>query len=255
MPHAHAVDECLNRVHSLSTIQVLNITQNLNTVRTEGNHEMTMDTILLGLGLLLAGMFAWTLGEYVIHRWMHQMLGKGLPSREHLVHHATGGDNPGRPFLSWLGIAVVGAVAFVVPGLYVGSWLTGHAVVGIAFYAGWLLGYGVYEQIHERSHDTAPRGPYTAWVRRHHFHHHHGHPMANHGVTVPLWDRVFRTLERPEVIRVPRRHAMPWLVHADGTLRAEYADHYVLVGSAHAGERQAGIDRARAFANLAPVAG
>src|SRR3954471_9175440 len=146
MPHHRTVDECLNRVHSLSTIQILNITQDLNTVRTEGNHEMTMDTILLGLGLLLAGMFAWTLGEYVIHRWMHEMLGKGMPSREHLVHHATGGDNPGRPFLSWLGIAVVGAVLLVAPGYVLAGRLLGSGVAGLALYAGWLVGYAAYER-------------------------------------------------------------------------------------------------------------
>ena len=139
-----------------------------------------------------------------------EMLGKGLPSREHLHHHATGGDNPGRPFLSWLGIAVVGAVIFLGgAGWLLGGLVFGAAWLGVPLYAGWLLGYGIYERIHERSHDTAPRGRYTAWVRRHHFHHHHGHPMANHGVTVPLWDKVFGTLEVADVIRVPAQALQP----------------------------------------------
>jgi sterol desaturase/sphingolipid hydroxylase (fatty acid hydroxylase superfamily) len=211
-------------------------------------------TIALAAGLVPAGVFAWTLGEYVIHRWMHEMLGKGMPSREHLVHHATGGFNEGRPLMSWLGISVVGAVVLGAPSYLLASWLLGNGLVGLTLYAGWLVGYGLYERVHERSHDTAPSGRYTAWVRRHHFHHHHGHPMANHGVTSPLWDRAFGTLEIPEVIKVPRRHAMPWLVDDAGNVKPEYADTYVLVGAADPDARMAAIDKARAFMNLAPAA-
>ena len=216
---------------------------------------MTTTDSLVATGLFGAGLFAWTLAEYVLHRFvMHEMLGKGLPSREHLVHHADPENNPGRPLLSWIGIVVVGAVLFGWSAPLLTSWLIGSAWTGLALYAGWLVGYATYEQIHERSHFKAPRGRYTAWVRRHHFHHHHGHPMANHGVTTPLWDLVFGTLEVADVIRVPRRQAMCWLVDQHGDVRAEYADRYVLIGPATADARLAAIDRARAFANLPPVA-
>ncbi len=79
--------------------------------------------------------------------------------------------------------------------------------------------------------------------------------MANHGVSIPLWDVVFRTREDPGVIAVPRRLAvgLGWLLDDDGALRAEYAVDYVLVGSDRMDERQAGIDRARAFASQAPT--
>ena len=39
---------------------------------------MTVATAAASLGLIAFGMFSWTFGEYVIHRWMHEMLGKGL---------------------------------------------------------------------------------------------------------------------------------------------------------------------------------
>lgn len=208
-------------------------------------------------GLVALGLFAWTFAEYVLHRFvMHELRGTGLPSREHLIHHADPQNNPGRPLLSWIGIIVVGAVLFAVPGGLAGHQL-GLALglaAGLPTYGGWLLGYGIYEQIHERSHFQAPRGAYTAWVRRHHFHHHNGHPMSNHGVTTPLWDKAFGTLEVADVIRVPRRQAMCWLVDEQGEVRPEYADHYVLVGPASSSERLAALDRARAFANLAPLA-
>ena len=199
--------------------------------------------------LFLGGVAAWTLGEYVIHRFvMHELRGTGLPSREHLLHHADPEANPGRPVLSWIGITIVGAVLF----LPIGLWFAG-AWWGVSLYLGWLVGYGVYEQLHNRSHTHAPRNAYGTWLRRHHFHHHHGHPLENHGVTTPVWDWAFGTLVRNDHVDVPRRHAMPWLVGDDGEVKPQYRDTYAIVGPADPEGRMAAIDRARAFANLAPV--
>ena len=77
--------------------------------------------------------------------------------------------------------------------------------------------------------------------------------MANHGVTLPLWDKVFGTAEAPAVVRVPRRLALPWMVDEAGELRPELANDYVLVGAASKDERTASLDRVRAFASMAPV--
>jgi len=144
--------------------------------------------------------------------------------------------------LAWLGVALVGAAAW----LPLGTWLLGPAV-GVGLAAGWVLGYGFYEFQHAQAHLRAPRNRYERWLRKHHFHHHFGHPMANHGVTIPFWDIVFRTREAPDVVPVPRRLAagLGWLLDDDGELRAEFAADYVLVGIDRMDERQAGIDRAR----------
>jgi hypothetical protein len=77
--------------------------------------------------------------------------------------------------------------------------------------------------------------------------------MANHGVSLPLWDHVFGTYERPTQVRVPRRLALPWLVDDEGELRPEFVDDYVLVGSGDSSERTAALDRARAFTSVAPA--
>ncbi len=132
-------------------------------------------------------------------------------------------------------------------------WLSGSAAFGLAVAAGWAVGYFFYEYQHAQAHLRAPTGPYSRWLRHHHFHHHFGHPMANHGVSVPWWDQVFGTIEQPDRVRVPRRLAMAWLVDDDGELRPEFADDYVLVGTADRDERTAALDRARAFASAAPI--
>ena len=209
-----------------------------------------MPTIVTLLLAALAGAALWTLGEYVLHRFaMHELRGRGILSREHLEHHvkAQWGFDP-LIVLAWVGVILVGALLWAPVG-----WLAVGPAVGIGLGGGWILGYGLYEFLHARAHLRAPRTRYAAWLRRHHFHHHFGHPMANHGVTTNLWDRVFGTLEVPERVRVPRRLAMPWLLDERGELKAEFAADYELVGAATADERLLALDRARAFASTAPA--
>lgn len=212
---------------------------------------MTTTTILLTVLVAVgAGWALWTLAEYVLHRFaMHHLHGRGIMSREHLEHHVHSSWNfSATHLLSWAGMLLVGIGAW----MPLTWWLAGPAA-GVGVAVGWALGYFFYEYQHAMAHLRAPSGRYGTWLRRHHFHHHFGHPMANHGVSTPVWDRVFGTLEVPDRVRVPRRLALPWLVDDQGALRAEFADDYVLVGSARSDERTAQLDRARAFASVAPV--
>lgn len=197
----------------------------------------------------------WGFGEYVLHRFaMHHLHGRGLMSREHLEHHVHASWNWSPMFLlSWAGVLLVGVAAWLPLGwALVGTWF------GAGLALGWTVGYFFYEYQHASAHLRPPSGRYGAWVRSHHFHHHFGHPMANHGVTSPLWDHVFGTYQEPSRVRVPRRLALPWLIDRSGELRPEFADRYELVGRAtdvdrRDDERLAALDRARAFASLAPV--
>lgn len=200
------------------------------------------------------GAFVWFFFEYVLHRFaFHAMKGVGIGSREHLEHHVRASWTFDWLLgLVWVGVAVAGFGWGVLV-----AFLTNPAA-GWAFGLGWALAYYFYEWHHRAAHRRAPRNAWESWLRKHHFEHHFGHPMLNQGVTIPLWDVVFRSTSRPERVRVPRRLAMPWLVGADGEVRPEYAADYELVGaptgSEQAADRQAQLDRSRAFANLTPVA-
>ena len=204
---------------------------------------------LLVLVAFVGGFALWGLFEYLLHRFaMHHLHGRGIMSREHLEHHvAAGWTFSTTHLLSWAGMLLVGFVAWMPLG-----WLLVGPAVGLAAAIGWAVGYFFYEYEHMASHRKAPRTRYQRWLRKHHFHHHFGHPMSNHGVTVPWWDRVFGTLETPDQVRVPRRMAQPWMLDADGELRPEHRDDYVLVGTVDRTARLAQLDRARAFASIAP---
>ncbi|MCU1372593.1 MAG: Fatty acid hydroxylase-like protein [Ilumatobacteraceae bacterium] len=209
-----------------------------------------MITALSLLGAFAAGFALWILFEYLLHRFaMHQLHGRGIMSREHLHHHiAAGWTFSFLHLLSWAGMLIVGFVLWLPLG-----WITVSLPFGITTAVGWTAGYFFYEHQHAQAHLRAPRNGYETWLRKHHFHHHFGHPMANHGVTLPIWDRVFGTLEVPDQVRVPRRMAQAWMLGPDGEIRDEFAADYVLVGTATTtSERQSQLDKVRAFASIAP---
>lgn len=175
----------------------------------------------------LAGLLLWTLLEYLLHRFVFhaRVLGERL-GREHLHHHAA--VNWFAPWWTKLLLAapILGALAGA------GALLVGAP--GAALAGGTLLGWLVYEWLHRRIHVAAPRSAYARWARAHHLSHHFGRPHRNHGVSTPLWDWVFGTLEAPGVVSVPSAHAhkLPWLVEAQqgaAVVRAPFAKDFRVV--------------------------
>ena len=171
------------------------------------------------------GVTSWTFAEYMLHRYLghdKRTWPNGFAT-EHTRHHSQG--NYFAPTSKKV-IAALGALAVVAP--------VAIAFVGVregAIFSGAFVGmYVTYEVLHRRAHTHAGAGPYGRFLRRHHFHHHFGNPKSNHGVTSPVWDHVFGTLEPSVQIRVPEKLAMVWLIDPDsGEVRSEFAHVYELV--------------------------
>jgi sterol desaturase/sphingolipid hydroxylase (fatty acid hydroxylase superfamily) len=162
------------------------------------------------------GALAWSLLEYLIHRWMgHDRRFRKSPfGVEHVRHHIEG--NYFAP--TWKKVSFVALVAGVL-----------LLIASAPFVAGLLTAYTAYEVLHRREHTHAGIGPYGRWARRHHFHHHFVDGRTNHGVTSPIWDVVFRTYDPPSRIRVPRKLCMAWLLDpATNDVRAEHSHIYSL---------------------------
>jgi Fatty acid hydroxylase superfamily. len=200
------------------------------------------------LAAAVAGAATWTATEYGLHRFaMHEMRGRGLPSVEHLKHHAdvTYFSPTSKKIAS---AAVTTAVAYpVTVAVTSRRWARAFTVGLIATYFG-------YEVAHRRTHTHPPRNRYGRWSRRNHMHHHFGAPMRNFGVTTSVWDRLFATYDEPGVVTVPRRMAPAWLLDEMGEIRAEFADDYIAKGVRPLEASQVERDRADAFANVAPEA-
>jgi sterol desaturase/sphingolipid hydroxylase (fatty acid hydroxylase superfamily) len=131
--------------------------------------------------LFCCGILAWTLGEYIVHRFVLH----AIAPVHHGTHHARPKDPIDKIFWQiW--------VAFVV--LYV--------TIPGAVLAGGLVAYAWYLFVHYCAHQKPTILP--ASLLRHHLEH-HKFANRNYGVTTKLWDRVFGTmLRRRETLRMAR---------------------------------------------------
>ena len=150
----------------------------------------------LPLGLL-AGLFLWTFAEYILHRFLFHFPAKNawqerLSFLFHGIHH----EQPRVKSRLVMPPAVSIPLALVFYGLFylvLGLFLRIPAWISPIF-AGFILGYVLYDMTHYATHHTPMRKGYFRMVRQQHMHHHFKTPNQRFGVTNPLWDYVFRTM-------------------------------------------------------------
>jgi sterol desaturase/sphingolipid hydroxylase (fatty acid hydroxylase superfamily) len=120
--------------------------------------------------LFCCGLVAWTLAEYITHRFVLH----AIDPKQHGIHHARPREAIDKIFWQiWLGFAI----------LYL---MTGNAVL-----AGALVAYAWYLFVHYCAHHNPAIVP--ASLLKHHLDH-HKFATRNYGVTTRLWDRVFGTM-------------------------------------------------------------
>ncbi|MGH7864123.1 MAG: sterol desaturase family protein [Candidatus Binataceae bacterium] len=137
--------------------------------------------------IFTAGLFAWTLLEYVIHGWLsHRWQTFAAPL--HQVHHR----DPRAVFTvgAWLPTAAVMLILAV--------WF--GAAAGVVFSGGIVAGFAAYEALHYRFHFVRPATRWEARMRARHLAHHHYAPDAIFGVTTNWWDLAFGSEPAPPVI-------------------------------------------------------
>lgn len=186
---------------------------------------MSFQATVSAVAAVGAGMATWSLAEYLLHRFLgHDKRTWPNPfATEHTRHHSQG-DYFAPSYKK--GLAALAALTVVVP---VAIGLAG-ATLGALYGGSFVAMYLTYEWLHRRAHTHAGIGRYGRFLRRHHFYHHFGNPKSNHGVTSPLWDWLFGTLESADRVRVPEKLAMVWLVDsATGDVRSQFLNHYELV--------------------------
>jgi sterol desaturase/sphingolipid hydroxylase (fatty acid hydroxylase superfamily) len=137
------------------------------------------------LHLVVVGLAAWTLVEYLVHRFaFHYSVGRRL----HQLHH----DHPSDPDSERSSLSTP---LFALP---IGLLLIGVAGLedGSAIFAGLLLGYLVFITVHYAVHRC--RIEPNSWLYPTKLRHltHHRLENCNFGVTTIFWDIVFRTNAR-----------------------------------------------------------
>jgi sterol desaturase/sphingolipid hydroxylase (fatty acid hydroxylase superfamily) len=143
------------------------------------------------VGGVFAGYLLWTLTEYWLHRLVFHLPVVGPKTARaafliHGVHH----DHPRD------------ATRFVMPA---GASLTLCGLTYLAFraalgpitmwapFAGFVLGYVIYDELHWYVHAGRPTSRFGRWLRRQHLLHHFKEPKSRFGVSCPWLDHAFGT--------------------------------------------------------------
>jgi sterol desaturase/sphingolipid hydroxylase (fatty acid hydroxylase superfamily) len=137
-----------------------------------------------------AGVLAWTLVEYLSHRFSFHhapttrrqlVIGYLI----HGVHHAYPDDRR-RLTTPVVMTLLMGAMILAV-------FLAALGRPGFPCFAGFIHGYLLYDLVHYAIHRGSLGTPIGRFLRRYHLQHHFATPHRQFGVTSPLWDIIFRT--------------------------------------------------------------
>ena len=146
---------------------------------------------LSNLWLFLAGFIAFTLVEYIIHRYVFHIPAT-TPARENFQYKAHGVHHDYPRDKSRLAMPPVMSVTLATI-LFLGyKWLMGS--YGLPFAAGFLAGYASYLCVHYSVHAFKPPKNFMKILWIHHAIHHYKEPERAYGVSSPLWDVIFRTM-------------------------------------------------------------
>jgi sterol desaturase/sphingolipid hydroxylase (fatty acid hydroxylase superfamily) len=156
--------------------------------RAVGHEDLSVAAVI---GVFALGTVAWSLGEYVLHRFVfHFEPDSRWGRRLHFIIHGVHHDFPHDP------MRLVMPPSVSIP-LAIGFWFLFRAALGPAWalpaFAGFLLGYLIYDMAHYHMHHHRAKNRLSLALRRYHYRHHFQQSDRGFGVTTPLWDRVFRT--------------------------------------------------------------
>ena len=141
-------------------------------------------------GLIVLGLFIWSLVEYTMHRFIFHYepkskWGKRLHFLMHGVHH----DYPQDASR----LVMPPVISIPLASIFFGLFLLAFGDLTPAVYAGFLIGYLCYDMIHYATHHFSMKRGVWLWLKQYHMRHHYKDDHSGYGVSSPLWDHVFRT--------------------------------------------------------------
>jgi sterol desaturase/sphingolipid hydroxylase (fatty acid hydroxylase superfamily) len=147
-------------------------------------------------GGYLAGLFVWTLSEYILHRFLFHFEPTGPRLKWvwyliHGVHHEQPQCKTRLVMPPILSIPM--ALAFYVFFHLVVGTLIGAPRWTAPLFAGFVTGYIVYDMTHYATHHLAMSWGFLKFLKRYHLLHHYKTPDDRFGISSPLWDHVFGT--------------------------------------------------------------
>jgi len=148
---------------------------------------------LMIVGLFLFGVFLWSFIEYTLHRWVfHYQPKSAVGQRLHFILHGVHHDYPSDATRLVMPPSVSIPLAI---GFYLLFLLVFGARITPAIFAGMVFGYLCYDMLHYATHHFSMKHGVWLWLKQHHMRHHYGDEHTGYGVSSPLWDYVFGTMD------------------------------------------------------------
>ncbi|MBX3231047.1 MAG: sterol desaturase family protein [Labilithrix sp.] len=193
--------EKFSRIHPITPFVVY-----LPILATAGYRSWARHDIALlpAVGMVVAGLFSWTLAEYGLHRsifhWTNDTaFGRRFHFLAHGVHHEFPNDSDRlvMPLLTSVPLAVIFYTLF--------NLVFGGPRLAEPFFIGFGLGYLAYDGTHYAVHHFKQTTRLGKWIKRHHMLHHHADHSGGFGVSSPLWDLVFGTMPQVKKLATTRK--------------------------------------------------
>ncbi|WP_243403291.1 sterol desaturase family protein [Sphingobacterium haloxyli] len=150
--------------------------------------EMSVGNIAL---YYFAGLAFWTLAEYVLHRWVfHYEPTSSWGKRIHFIFHGVHHDYPKdrlRLVMPLSASIPLAAVIYFIFSLFLPEFILA------SFFAGFLLGYLIYDECHYAMHHANFKSGVFKKIKDHHMLHHYSDPERGFGVSSAIWDVIFNS--------------------------------------------------------------
>jgi len=144
-------------------------------------------TLLSGwqwLACAAIGLLVWSFTEYLVHRYGYHEI-PSFFSLGHKLHHEEPKALIGVPW--WVTMIAIVGIFYAIAHFF------NPAMVGVVMAFFW-LGYIAYCLTHHAIHHWMFKNSWFKGMRKNHLLHHYREDV-NMGITSPLWDHVFKTLE------------------------------------------------------------
>ncbi len=151
--------------------------------------------ILIAISLFISGVFAFTLTEYLIHRFLFHFNATTEKEKKiqyiiHGVHHEFPKDKD-RLVMPPVVSLLLAVFFFLVYFLLMKE-------RAFSFFSGFCFGYSTYLIIHYSVHRFRPPKSFLRILWKHHALHHYREDEGNYSVSFPFWDFVFRSSLKPK---------------------------------------------------------
>lgn len=137
---------------------------------------------------LIAGLFVWTITEYIMHRYIFHFYPKSeFGKKIHFIFHGVHHDYPNDakrlvmpPSASIpMALALYFLFLFLLP-----------AGTIYSFFTGFLVGYLFYDMTHYALHHANFKSEFWKNLKKHHMLHHYSDSTKGYGVSSSIWDKI-----------------------------------------------------------------